>query len=85
MAGRDMVARNAEGRIIVVRPAVDPKTNKPLPAIGDTKQFFPSPSALSVTYPTTAGDLWARWGVLAGLSVLFLVIGGLALNRTESF
>ncbi len=81
----DMIARNAEGRIVVVRPVVDPKTNQPLPALGYGRQYFPAPSSLSVTYPTTAAELLTRWAVLAGLSVLFLVIGGLALNRNESF
>ena len=80
----DMVARNNEGRIIAVSPVVD-KNNKPLTALPPTRRFLPAPSVLSVTYPTTAGELWARWAVLAGLSVLFLIVGGFALNRNESF
>lgn len=84
-ATADMTARNAEGRIIVVSPVLDPKTKKPLPAAGDTKQFLPAPASLGVNYPTSQGDLLVRWGVLAGFSVLFLVLGGLALNRNESF
>jgi ABC-type multidrug transport system ATPase subunit/pSer/pThr/pTyr-binding forkhead associated (FHA) protein len=84
-ATADMTARNAEGRIIVVSPVLDPKTKKPLPAAGDTKQFLPAPASLGVTYPTSQGDLLLRWGVLAGFSVLFLVLAGVALNRSESF
>ncbi len=81
----DMNARNAEGRIIVLRPAINPKTNKPLPGAPDTKQDIAAPAALGVSYPTSGSELAARWAVLAGFSIVFLVIGGVALNRTESF
>jgi ABC transport system ATP-binding/permease protein len=81
----DMVSRDAEGRIIVVKPVTKPGTEEPLPGAGDGRQYIPSPSSLSVTYPTNAGQLLGRWAVLAGMSVLFLVVGGLALNRNESF
>jgi hypothetical protein len=79
-----MVARNAEGRIVVLSPVLD-KNNKPLPALGDTRRFLPAPAVQGVTYPSSAGELWARWVVLAAFSVLFLVVGGFALNRNESF
>ncbi len=62
-----------------------PENSGGYPALGYGRQYFPAPSSLSVTYPTTAAELLTRWAVLAGLSVLFLVIGGLALNRNESF
>lgn len=80
----DMVARNAEGRIVVLSPVLD-KNNRPLPALGDTRRFLPAPAVEGVTYPSSAGELWARWILLAGFSVLFLVVGGFALNRNESF
>jgi ABC-type multidrug transport system ATPase subunit len=80
----NMVERNDEGRIIVLRPVLD-KEGKPLPALGDTRQYFPATTNLGVTYATTGGELLVRWLVLAGFSVLFLVVGGLALNRSESF
>ncbi len=84
-ATADMPARAAEGRIIVVSPVVDPKTHQPLPAAGTSKQFLPAPASLGVNYSTGQSDLLAHWGVLLGFSLLFLVAGGLALNRNESF
>ncbi len=81
----NMVARNAEGRIIVSGPVLD-KNGKPLPpAAGERRENIPAPNVLSVTYPTTKEDLLARWGVLAGFSLIFLIVGGFALNRSESF
>jgi hypothetical protein len=80
----EMVTRETEGKIIVLRPVLD-KNNNPIPALGDSKQFLPAPPVLNLTYPTEGGDLLLRWGVLLGFSVLFLVAAGFALNRNESF
>ncbi|MFN7210804.1 MAG: ATP-binding cassette domain-containing protein, partial [Aggregatilineales bacterium] len=52
----DMIARNAEGRIVVAAQAINPKTNRPLPNAPLTRQFFPSPPALSVSYATNGGE-----------------------------
>jgi hypothetical protein len=79
-----MVERNDEGRIVVLRPVLD-KEGRPLTALEPTRQYFPATTTLGVTYATTGGELLVRWLVLAGFSVLFLVVGGLALNRSESF
>jgi hypothetical protein len=81
----DMVARNAEGRIIVSGPVLDKKGNPLPPAAGERRENIPAPNVLSVTYPTAAGELLARWAALVGFSILFLVVGGFALNRNESF
>jgi hypothetical protein len=81
----DMTARNDEGRIIVLRPAMNPKTNKPLLGAPDTKQDIAAPASLGVNYPTSGSELAVRWAALAGFSLVFLIIGGVALNRTESF
>jgi hypothetical protein len=80
----DMVARNNEGSIIAETPLMNPKTNKPIQGMF-SKRILPSPSALSVTYPMTAGDLLVRWGVLAAFSVFLLAAASIALNRSESF
>ncbi|MEP7285393.1 MAG: FHA domain-containing protein [Chloroflexota bacterium] len=80
----NMPSREAEAKIIVLSPVVD-KNNKPIPALGDSKQFLPAPPSLSLTYPHNGGDLLARWGVLLGFSLLFLLGAGMALNRNESF
>jgi hypothetical protein len=80
----NMVERNDEGRIVVLRPVLD-KEGRPLTALEPTRQYFPATTTLGVTYATTGGELLVRWLVLAGFSVLFLVVGGLALNRSESF
>lgn len=79
----DIVTRDSQGRIVVERPLMG-KNNQP---IGNMTaiQFFPGPSALSVTYPTGTNDLLIRWGVLLVFAVVFLTAAGLALNRTESF
>lgn len=81
----DMVTRNAEGRIVVETVPVNPRTGQPLVGAPPAKQYFPAPPALSVTYPTTAGDLAIRWAALLGFSVVFLAASGLVLNRNESF
>jgi ABC-type multidrug transport system ATPase subunit len=79
----DIVTRDSQGRIVVERPLLN-KSNQP---IGNMTaiQFFPAPSALSVSYPTGTNDLLTRWGVLLVFSVVFLTAAGIALNRTESF
>jgi hypothetical protein len=79
-----MTDREAEGKIIILSPVLD-KNNKPVAALGDTRKFLQAPSSLKLDYPTTGGELVARWAVLAGFSVLFLVLAGFALNRNESF
>lgn len=80
----DMVTRNAEGRVVVEAPVINPKTGRPI--AGQTAiQFFPAPSQLSVAYPSSGGDLLLRWAVLLGFSVVALVAAGVVLNRTESF
>ncbi len=81
----DMVARDAEGRIVVQATAVNPRTGKPLVGAVQPRQYFPAPPALSVTYPTTPGDLLIRWGVLIAFSAVFLIGASLVLNRSESF
>jgi ABC-type multidrug transport system ATPase subunit len=79
-----MQDRIAEGKVVVLRPVVD-KNGTPIPALGDSKQFLPAPPTIDLDYPSTAGDLAIRWGVLAGLSALFLIGASVALNRSESF
>jgi len=81
----DMIARNSESQFVVSRTPINPKTNKPLVGAPDTKEFFPSPSVLSVTYATQAGELLVRWLALIAFSAIFLIGAGLALNRSESF
>ncbi len=81
----DMVQRNAEGRIVVAAQAVNPKTNRPLPNAPLTRQYFPAPPALSVTYATNASELVLRWLVLIGFSVVFLTASHFALRRNEPF
>jgi hypothetical protein len=79
----DMVTRDAQGRIVVERPLLN-KNNQP---IGNMTaiQFFPSPSALSVSYPSEASGLLIRWGALLVFTIIFFGASWLALNRTESF
>jgi ABC transport system ATP-binding/permease protein len=79
----DMVTRDAQGRIVVERPLRN-KDNQPIGNL-TAIQFFPSPSALSVTYPTEAAGLLVRWGALLAFTLLFFGASWLALNRTESF
>jgi ABC transport system ATP-binding/permease protein len=79
----NMMERNAEGSIVV--ESVPVRNGRPLTKAPTAKQVLPSPSALSVTYPTTATDLLVRWAALAGFSVVFLFIASLSLNRSESF
>ncbi|MBX3085449.1 MAG: ATP-binding cassette domain-containing protein [Anaerolineae bacterium] len=79
----DMVTRDAQGRIVVERPLRN-KDNQPIGNL-TAIQFFPSPSALSVTYPTEAAGLLVRWGALLAFIVIFFGASWLALNRTESF
>jgi hypothetical protein len=63
----DMVTRNAEGRVVVEAPVINPKTGRPI--AGQTAiQFFPAPSQLSVTYPSSGGDLLLHWAILLGFS-----------------
>jgi ABC-type multidrug transport system ATPase subunit/pSer/pThr/pTyr-binding forkhead associated (FHA) protein len=81
----DMLARNAEGRIVVETVPVNPRTGAPLVGAPPAKSYFPAPPALSVTYAASAGDLAVRWLVLLGWSALFLSAAGLVLNRSESF
>ncbi|MBX3064624.1 MAG: ATP-binding cassette domain-containing protein [Anaerolineae bacterium] len=79
----DMVGRDAQGRIVVERPAVG-RNGQIMEGI-TARQFFPAPSALSVTYPTDGSGLLLRWGVLIGFCVLFLLAAAASLNRNESF
>ena len=81
----DMIARNAEGRIVVAAQAINPKTNRPLPNAPLTRQFFPSPPALSVSYATDAGELAVRWLALIAFAAVFLAASHLALRRNEPF
>ncbi|MCE7946431.1 MAG: ATP-binding cassette domain-containing protein [Chloroflexi bacterium CFX4] len=81
----DMVQRNAEGRIVVAAQAVNPKTNRPLPNAPLTRQYFPAPPSLSVTYATNGSELAVRWLVLIGFSLVFLTASHFALRRNEPF
>ncbi|PJF31419.1 MAG: hypothetical protein CUN51_03550 [Candidatus Thermofonsia Clade 1 bacterium] len=81
----DMVQRNAEGRIVVAAQAINPKTNRPLPNAPLTRQFFPAPPSLSVSYATNGEELVIRWLALIGFSAVFLVASHFALRRNEPF
>ncbi len=81
----DMIARNAEGRIVVAAQAINPKTNRPLPNAPLTRQFFPAPPALSVSYATDAGELAVRWLALIAFAAVFLAASHVALRRNEPF
>lgn len=81
----DMIARNAEGRIVVAAQAINPKTNRPLPNAPLTRQFFPAPPSLSVSYATDAGELAVRWLALIGFAAVFLAASHVALRRNEPF
>ncbi|MFQ3534639.1 MAG: ATP-binding cassette domain-containing protein [Aggregatilineales bacterium] len=81
----DMIQRNAEGRIVVATQAVNPKTNRPLPNAPLTRQFFPAPPSLSVSYATDASELALRWLALLGFSAVFMTASHFALRRNEPF
>jgi len=73
----NMVARNSEGATILHTLMAGPN----LPGV----RLLPGPAVLSVTYPTTAGELLIRWGALLVFSIVFLAISALVLRRSESF
>jgi hypothetical protein len=73
----NMVQRNAEGATILHTLLAGPN----LPGV----RLLPGPAVLSVTYPTSAGELLVRWGVLVVFSVVFLGVSALVLRRNESF
>jgi ABC transport system ATP-binding/permease protein len=81
----NFTARDAEGRIVVETVPVNPKTGQPLKAAPPARQYFPTPPAAAVLYPTDAQGLLIRWGVLLGFSVVFLGLAAVALNKSESF
>lgn len=81
----DMNARNSEGRIVVVSDPTNPRTGQVLEGAPPAKRVFPAPSALNLDYPTDAGGLLVRWGVLILFILLFTGAAAIALNRNESF
>jgi len=84
-ATANMVARNAEGRIVVVSDPVNPRTNQVLEGAPPSTRIFPSPSALSLNYATTASDLAVHWLVLILFGAVFCGVAALALSRSEAF
>ncbi len=72
----NMVARNAEGMTIL---------HTLVGGVSPGVRLLAGPSVLSVTYPTVAGELLIRWGVLVLFSVVFLGVSALILRRNESF
>jgi hypothetical protein len=81
-ATANLPARDAESEIVVRTKIYNVDSQTELP---EGIQLFPAPPSISLNYPSTAGGLWVRWGVMIGFSALFLVLAGLALNRSESF
>ncbi|MHB8627042.1 MAG: ATP-binding cassette domain-containing protein [Aggregatilineales bacterium] len=74
----NMVARSSEGATILHIFV----SGANLPGI----KLLPGPNVLSFSsYPSAAGDLLIRWGVLALFSVIFLGVSAFVLNRRASF
>ncbi len=71
--------------MIVVDAVALNRKGQPIPGAPPARSVFPAPPSLSVTYPTTAGDLLIRWAALLAFSLLFLFGASFALNRNESF
>lgn len=82
-ATTDMEARDAESHFVIATVPVSRDTGEPLRNAPLTRQFYPTPSALSVSYPNEAGGLLLRWAVLGGFSVLFLGTAAYVLDRSD--
>jgi hypothetical protein len=81
----EMVERNNEGHFVIETLPVNTRTGDVLSSAPPARQYFRAPSSMSLDYPTTAGELSSRWGVLVVFSVVFLIVAGFTLSRNESF